>query len=248
MRVAVIGDVHANLPALEAVLAHARERDTEGIWNVGDFVGYGPFPEEVVQRLRGEFALSTIGNFDRKVLRFKKRRSKWRRSKPLEKFITFQWTYQQLSKKSRKYLRFLSREIRMRVQGRRILLTHNSPGSGKKYLTPDTPQERLREITQQARADVLICGHAHQAFVRRVDEAWCINPGSVGRPGDGDPRASYALLQFDADEIAVQHHRVAYDVEQTAAAIREHNLPEAFARMFLQACDLKTALERKKDG
>ena len=82
MKVALIGDVHANLPALEAVLAHAHgsenEQSVEAIWNVGDFVGYGAFPNEVIQRLRDEDALSIIGNYDQKVLQFKKEKKKWR--------------------------------------------------------------------------------------------------------------------------------------------------------------------------
>ena len=73
MKAAVIGDIHANLPALERVLDHAHGQGVESIWNVGDSVGYGPFPEEVVQRLQRDYVLSTIGSQDRKILRFKKR-------------------------------------------------------------------------------------------------------------------------------------------------------------------------------
>ena len=130
MKVALIGDIHANLPALDVVLTHARGQGAEAIWNVGDSVGYGAFPDEVVQRLQKEYVLSTIGNYDRQVLRFKKQQSKWRVKKQLEKYLALKWAYEQLSKKSRRYLRFLSREIRMKVDGRRILLTHTSPGSG----------------------------------------------------------------------------------------------------------------------
>ena len=69
MKVALIGDVHANLPALEAVLTHAYQQGVEAIWNVGDFVGYGAFPDGVVKRLQNENALSIIGNYDAKVLK-----------------------------------------------------------------------------------------------------------------------------------------------------------------------------------
>jgi putative phosphoesterase len=243
MKVALIADLHANLPALEAVLAHAEERGAEAIWNVGDFLGYGAFPEQVVQQLRKEYVLSTIGDYDRKVLRFKKRREKWRRSKGLERFLAFQWAYQQLSKRSRKYLRFLSRVIRMTVESQRILLAHANPGSGKVYLAPDTPEQTLSAIAHQVQADIVILGHSHRAVVRQVDGVWFINPGSVGRPDDGDPRASYAALEIEPQRVHVEHYRVDYDVQRLVQALRENGLPEAFAQMFLQGRNLDAILD-----
>ena len=148
-----------------------------------------------------------------------------------------------LSKKNRKYLRFLSQEIRLKAKGRRILLTHGSPASDDEHLTPDTPEEHLRELAQMAKADIVVCGHSHQPFARQVDDVWFINTGSVGRADDGDPRASYAILEIDAKQIQVQHHRVAYDVDRTVAAIREHELPEAFAQMFLQGRSLDAVMQ-----
>jgi putative phosphoesterase len=239
MKIALIGDIHANLPALEAVLAHVESLGIEKIWNVGDSVGYGPFPDEVIQILRkDDRILSILGNYDRQVLRFKKKRDKWRKSKHPDKYLAFGWAYENLSKKNRKYLRFLSREVRMKVRGHRILLTHGSPASDKEHLYPDTPEERLRELAQMVKADIIIVGHSHQPFVRPIDDVWFINTGSVGRPDDGDPRACYAVLRFQENELAVQHHRVEYDVERTIAAIHEYKLPEAFAQMFIQGRNL----------
>jgi putative phosphoesterase len=247
MKVALISDVHANLPALEAVLAHARQQGAESIWNAGDLVAYGPFPDEVVKQIRQEGAHSTLGRYDQRVLRYKKKRAGWRKSKRLEEYLAIKWAYGQLSKKSRKYLRFLSRELRIKARGKRFLLTHANPGSGKRSLTVATPEKRLRQIAREAKADVIVCGHSHQPFVKQVDSVWFINPGSVGLPRDGDPRASYTLLQLLQDEIAVQHFRIEYDVEQTATACREHKLPESFAQMFLRGQSLSAALE-DRDG
>jgi len=243
MRVALIGDIHANLPALEAVLAHIQEQGVEKIWNVGDFVGYGAFPDEVVQLLRKrEDVLSIVGNYDLKVLQFKQKKEKWRKKKQSEKYLAFKWAYENLSKKNRKYLRFLSKEVRLKVKGRRILLTHGSPASEEEPLTSDTPKKRLRELAQMAKANVIICGHSHQPFAREVDGVWFINVGSVGRPDDGDPRACYAILQIDSKQIQVRHHRVEYDVDRAVAAIREHKLPEGFAQMLLQGRGLDAVL------
>jgi len=233
MKAALIGDIHANLPALEGVLSHAHGQGVESIWNVGDSVGYGLFPEEVVQRLRRDYVLSTIGRQDRKILHFKKRQEKWRRSKSLEVYLAYKWAYEHLSKKSRKYLRFLSRELRMKVQGKRIFLTHTRPDSGKSGLWPDTPEKELRRLAREAKADVIISGYSHQPFARQVDSVWFLNPGSVGQIDDGEPRASYAILQIRAGEIYVDHHQVEYELEPVAAAVREKNVPDVFAQIVL---------------
>ncbi len=163
MRVALMADLHANLPALEAVLDHARQEGAEAIWNLGDLVGYGAFPEEVVQRLRKNYALSTLGRYDRQVVRFKKRKEKWHRSKEREEYLALEWAYDHLSGKSRKYLRFLSQEIRMQVRGKRVLLTHGSPGADDGCLTPDTPEKQLAKLAREAKADLILCGCSHVA-------------------------------------------------------------------------------------
>jgi putative phosphoesterase len=240
MKIALIGDVHANLPALEAILAHAHRSNSDAIWNIGDFVGYGPFPDQVVRLLRAEHAKSIIGNYDLKALKVKKKLKKWRQSKIPEKWLAFQWAYDHLSPKSRKYLRALPRRRRFKVSGWRILLVHGSPASINEHLSPSTPEPRLRELATGARADIIICGHSHQPFARRVDDTWFINTGSVGRPDDGDPRACYALLELARGSLDVAHYRIEYDVERTARAIRSADLPEEFAQMILKGVSLDT--------
>ena len=240
MKVALVGDVHANLPALEAVLDHARKRGVGAIWNIGDFVGYGAYPDKVVKRLRREGAMSIIGNYDLKVLRFPQKKKNWRKSKSPEKFLAFQWAYENLSKGSRRYLSSLPEQIRLEVAGKSILITHGSPLSNEECLTPATPKVRLKKLAQVAQADMIIFGHSHQHFARLVDGVWFINTGTVGRPDDGDPRACYAILRMEA-----KHYRVAYDVERAVAAIRKRGLPEAFAQMILQGHDLNTILGEK---
>lgn len=248
MKVALLGDVHANLPALDAVLAHARQHGVDGIWNIGDFVGYGAFPDEVVERLRQEGAISIAGNYDLKVLKYPKKKDKWRETKMPPKRIAFKWAYKNLSKSHRKYLRSLPQEMRLHVGGKHILLTHGSPASNEEHLTPNTPEEHLRELAQTTgtknvtKAAVIICGHSHQPFARQVDNTWFINTGSVGRPDDGDPRACYAILQIREDIFQVDHFRLDYDLEKAVAAIRELDLPEAFAQMLMQGRDLDSVL------
>ncbi|OQY23651.1 MAG: hypothetical protein B6I35_03195 [Anaerolineaceae bacterium 4572_32.2] len=242
VKLALIGDVHANLPALEAVVVHARQRNVKAIWNAGDLLGYGPFPNEVIQLLRQERAVSIVGNYDLKVLEFERKRKKWQKSKRPEKFLAFRWAFDHLFPENHDYLRSLPQERRLRVEGLRILLTHGSPVSNEETLTSDTPKKRLRELAQTTNADVIICGHSHRPFARQVEGVWFINTGSVGRPDDGDPRACYAILQIEPD-IQVQHFRLAYDVLGAVTATREYGLPEAFAQMLIQGRALDTIMK-----
>ncbi len=249
-RLALIGDVHANLPALEVVLEHARQRNVEAIWNVGDLVGYGAFPNQVIRLLRQERVVSIVGNYDLKVLEFEEKRQKWQKSKRAEKFLAFQWTHDHLSPENHDYLRSLPQEIRLQVKGLHILLTHASPVSNEEPITSDTPDERLRELAHAASADVIVCGHSHRPLTRQVEGVWFVNTGSVGRPDDGDPRACYAVLEIGpgkaGPDVHVEHFRLAYDVDGAAAAIRECGLPEAFAQMLLQGRDLDTVMVDKR--
>lgn len=238
MKIATLGDIHANLPALEATLEHAHRQGVEAIWNIGDFVGYGAFPDEVVRLIQAENILSIAGNYDRKTMRFPEKKTKWQASKRPEKFLAFQWAYEHLSEGSRQYLAALPDERRLEAAGRRILLAHGSPASQNEPLTPHTPPERLQELSRMAQVDIVVVGHSHVPFSRLVEETWFINTGSVGRPDDGDPRAAYALLWLEPHSIRVEHFRLEYDIQRAARAIRERGLPEEFAQMVIQGVDL----------
>ncbi len=217
MRIALIGDVHANLPALEAVLQHAREHRAYEVWGVGDWVGFGDLPEEVVGLLRQHQVKAIAGNYDLSVLKVEAKRAGWGDGGPPEDWQPAVWAYDHLSEGSRAYLRALPEQMRMEVQGRRILLTHASPTSPKEALTSGTPLARLRELARDTAADVILVGHAHVPMVRKVGRVWFINTGSVGQPRDDDPRACYAILTLGQKRVQVRHYRVDYGQAQAAS-------------------------------
>ena len=240
-RVALLSDIHANLPALEAVLCHARDQGVDAIWNAGDTVGYGGFPNQVLERLRHENAASILGNYDGKVLHFSTRERAWRKRKPAQKLLAFQWSRHTLTEENLAFLGTLPDQIELAAPGSQVLITHGSPTSPNEHLSPETPDERLRELASLTATDVVVCGHSHRPFAREAGDVLFINPGSVGRPDDGDPRASYAIADFDpsaARGVKVRHHRVSYDVEAAADALRREGLPEAFAQMAIRGLAL----------
>jgi putative phosphoesterase len=238
MKVALISDIHGNLPALEAVLSHAGEMKVKQIWNLGDFTGFGASPDAVIKLVKKQKAISIIGNYDQKVLKVPEKSEEWKDSKIPEKWFSFHWSFGQLSKKSIDYLKGLPENHRETVKDWKVLFTHGSPEAVDEALNDETPQERLRDLARKAHANIILCGHSHEPFMRFAGGSIFINPGSVGRPFDGDPRASYAVLSIKKHKVEVDFFRIDYDVEKAAEAQNEAGLPADYAEMTRRGISL----------
>jgi len=244
MRIALISDVHANLHALEAVCADAQVRGCTAMWDLGDRTGYGAFPDEVVQRLGTDRSAGVIGNYDVKVLSFCPGSIGRARPKNPTKLFAFRWAYHQLSSQGRRILARLGRQQCLELAGRRVLMTHAGPGRPDHVVTPDTPDEALAELAAEVDADILLSGHSHRQVDRTVNGVRFINPGAVGRPEGGDPRACYAVLTADGDALDLEFVRLEYDWTAAAEAIRRKGLPEVFAQMVLHGHNFDEATDR----
>jgi len=247
LKIAVLSDVHGNLPALEAVLRDCAKYSVEQIWYLGDFVGYIPFPNEVIERLRDENAVSIIGNYDLKVLSFARNAQRWKKNKTLEKYSAFEWNYKALSEASKRYLRMLPKERRIKVAGLDVLLTHGSPADNEEGIGPTMPAKRLNELAKIARADLVLCGHTHRPFKKLAGNVLFVNAGSVGRP-EGDTRASYAILNFAGGRVAVRHYKVKYDIARATRAIREAALSAGLIDVIEKAASLDTLKKQRESG
>jgi putative phosphoesterase len=243
--VAVLSDVHGNLPAIEAALADCNNRDIDRIWNLGDFVGYVPFPNEVIERLRDSGALSIIGNYDLKVLSFARKKQQWKKQKSADKFAVFEWNYKALSRTNRKYLGALPKTRRIKIAGLTVLLTHGSPASENEGILATMPARRLKELAVMAEADVILAGHTHRPMTRRTGKVIFLNPGSVGQP-EGDPRASYMVLRFANGRVTIKHHLVKYNIAEAAAAIRRAALSAGLIDVLEKAAGLDILKQQSK--
>ncbi len=237
MKIAVISDIHANIFALEAVLAHAQTLGIKYFWCLGDQVQFNAFPDQVVKTIRKLDPVAIQGNVDQAILKIGKKKQ----AKITEEEQPFYWTYRQLSRKSREYLADLPSSIKVKLKGYRFLLTHGSPKGIADNIYADTPDEYLRELTTLTRADFILCGHTHKPFIREVDGISFINPGSVGKPVDGDPRASYCVIQVKKGFVTIDHFRVEYDLATALATMREAGQPDLYIRA-LEASVLNSQL------
>ena len=235
MRFAFFSDVHANLPALEAVLADIVAVGVDERYALGDLVGYAPWPNEVLDRLQAEGIPTVMGNYDEGT-GFDADECGCAYSTPIEEALgdrSFAWTKARTSEANKAWLRSLQREIRFESDGKRYLLVHGSPRRINEYLYEDKPDATFTRIAEGAMADVIVCGHTHKPYDKTVGPARFINDGSAGKPKDGDPRACWALL--DTATGALDLRRVEYDVEKTAQAILASDLPHEFAAQVREA-------------
>ena len=205
MRILILSDVHGNPWALDAVLQDAGPVDR--VIFAGDAVNYGPEPQAVVARLRQEEVLGVCGNHDRAVSHGESPRASPSKHALAEALAA--WTRAQLDPRSLEWLSNLPTTVRFTFAGTRFLVVHGTP-QGHLYdyrLTPDATEALLGELLEGVEADLLIAGHTHLPLVRRYHAISIVNPGSVGQPLDGDPRAAYAVWQDGHVEL----RRVAYD-------------------------------------
>ena len=222
MRVAVISDIHGNLPALDAVLSEVEREHVDMIISCGD-VASGPMPAETIERLRTlDNAHFVHGNADRGVIAAFDGTEKPRLPGPAA-----DWCATQISSDQRDFLASFVDTVRLELGGvGRVLFCHGSPRNDLDILTAVTPEDRVREFMEGAGADLIVSGHTHMQYDRTVDRVRLINPGSVGMPYQ-DPGAFWALL-----DTQVTLRRTDYDCEAAAAVIRKSAWPEAeaFAR------------------
>ncbi len=235
--VAVITDIHGNLPALEAALTRIEEFGIEQVYCGGDLVGYGPHPNEVCG-LIAERGISTIyGNYDYAIARDEEDCG-CAYVTPHDRELgqlSVDWTLAHTSQASKDLMRGLPFDLHFTVGDSRVHLVHGSPRKVNEYLFEDKPA-RLYERLAAAESDrVLVFGHTHQPWVHEFGGVLFVNCGSVGKPKDGDPRGAFAVLRATADGVDASVERVDYDAEAVAAEVREAGLPGEFADKLLTA-------------
>ncbi|HEY0929010.1 MAG TPA: metallophosphoesterase family protein [Gemmatimonas sp.] len=239
MRYALISDVHANIHALDAVLADIDNRQGIGaVYHLGDLVGYSAFPNEVVSRLQERAIAGIAGNYDSTIgTDYKHCGCKVENPRQEElAHISYEYTKRVVSAVTKQYLASLPFSLELRplgghVKGPRLLLVHGTPTLNTLYWTADRSDEFCLTMAKNAglnAGDMVAFGHTHKPWHREVGGVHFVNTGSVGRPKDGDPRAGYVLVDLGESAPVVEFVRVPYEVDAAVQALTTVGLPSEF--------------------
>src|SRR5262245_44663217 len=233
MRIAVLGDIHSNLAALEAILGEVDRAACDLVLHTGGVIGHGARPNEVIDLLRARKIEGVRGHFEEDVA--------WaddamRQARDGAGSVSgaggsLGWNVRTLGQSQRLYLKSLPFSLEKIVGERRILLFHASPVDLRQSIEQNASESWLVELAEGTGAQVHLFGHTHKPFHRVAEGAHFINAGSVGRPQDGDPRACVAIVTIDRS-VDVEFRRVVYDVERTVHEIVAARLPAEFTRAF----------------
>lgn len=233
MLIACVSDIHGNLPALEAAVADAKARGASKVLCAGDMTGYGPFPDEVCRFLDTQRIPTIIGNYDQKVIEILKQGNAASAGMKLKKREILLWTAHHLGKESQQYLSGLPESLTLQMGGHTLLVVHGSPISTEDAIYPSITERGMRAKLGGMCPEILVCGHTHIPFVKRVGGILIVNCGSAGHPVDGDPRPAYALIRT---ELGVRPQgrivRFEYDRDRTIAALEETSLPKGLRKDF----------------
>jgi putative phosphoesterase len=226
MTIALFSDIHANLPAFEAMLADLQSRKPDAIYCMGDLIGYNIWPNEIIATIRKHGIATLAGNHDLK---------------------TKGYGYELVSAENRAYLNTLPANIKLEHQLNNdylnIVLAHGSTRKIDEYVLADTDEAYVLEMMDEAKADVLCVGHSHKPYHRVIQTETCfkhvINIGSVGKPKDNNRMGCYVLITLnetatidDKNSIKVDFIRFEYDIEKAAKAVEESPLPNELADML----------------
>jgi len=222
MRLLVISDIHGNLTALNRVL------DSSGGYDLaicaGDIVGYGPNPGECVDAIKGLHAACVTGNHDAEVAGGESFGANPAASQAIRIHKRL------LSTQQTAWLRGLPRRLELDLAGVKVAVFHGSPVQPlREYVFPHDARMLADHFLELTGTDVIILGHTHMPCEVRTEKGLILNPGSVGQPRDGDPRASYAVMETSGDDVEVTIGRAEYDIDLVASRMRERGLPEVLA-------------------
>lgn len=219
---AVISDIHGNLDALNAVMNNLSQKD---IYCLGDLVGYGANPNEVIEWARERNVKCVIGNHEYALITGD---VSW--FNPDAQRAIF-WTRSNLKRENYEFIKRLPERIEAKIEDVNALFVHGSPNDPIfEYVMPETHSDLFDYYLSRNNVNVLGLGHTHIPFLYKTNRDVIFNPGSVGQPRSRDNRASYAILIIDRREVQVEHKMVEYDIESAAKKIIKANLPGFLAQ------------------
>lgn len=240
MKILLISDIHGNFPALQAIADHFSQ-PFDFILNGGDTTVYAPFPNQTIDWLRANKAVSILGNTDRHVITLLQGKT-FRKPGKAEKRIMYGWTAAELSDRNAAWLqeqpesRVIDSKNLFSGNGKKLTIGmfHGSPDDPDEFLFADTPKNRFQELAASSPHTIITIGHSHSPFHKKIAGVHFINPGSVGRMFDGNPSAGCAVIEIGNDGLTVNLYRIEYSVQDVTTELHRLRFPPIYSEMYRQ--------------
>lgn len=236
IQIAVFGDVHGNLPALEVVLKDIEQRGIHQKFCLGDLVDFAPWGNEVIERIKSLNIPCILGNHDERIAFdlpvFPL--SKHSEEETKARFVAIDHSKKHITEENKKFLSELPFHLKLNYKiGNKhwnIQLVHSSLESNDTYLYESENDEVFTSMLEDSKADIILMGHTHISFTKKFEnEKWAVNCGSVGRSKETNRLASYVILTLDAEKIVPEIIQLDYPLEETALQIEESGIPDYYA-------------------
>ena len=236
MKLAILGDIHGNLPALQVAYYTALEAKAEKIYHLGDLGGYAPFVNEVVDFLIEHKIEGVQGNYDEAVA-FDKEHCGCKYENDFQAemaHLSFEWTKKHVTEKSKNYMKNLPFQISLEIERKKVKIFHATPTKNNLYWYEERPDKFFLLMADKAQADIMIYGHTHIPYFKQLNGKYFINAGSVGKPKDKDPRICVCLIDLNQDNIKLTFIRKEYDIKFVSKEIINSGLPYYFAEKLMK--------------
>ena len=240
IQLALISDIHANIIALDAVLADINKRDITQIYCLGDLVDFAPWGNEVIARIQEKNILCLLGNhdqriaFDEAVIPLPHHDAQ----ETLNREIAINLSKKQISATHKKWLATLPYNIELTFKIgkslRKILLVHASLQSNDEYIHQSTPKADLSAQLKKRAIDILVMGHTHHSYVQQAEDILFVNCGSVGRSKEKDRQATYSIITLSEEGVEAQIVKVDYPIIEVAKAIYSSDIPNFYGDFLIK--------------
>lgn len=227
MKIAVISDVHGNIDALSTLLEDVDAENVDTIICLGDLVGYGPCPNQVISIVRNRHILCIKGNYDSSVV---DNEYSYIRETTLNSF-SLPWTVNELTEDNRIFLQNLPSTITLNIANKNLLFVHGSPNKINEYLLKDA--DNTLDIMNSINEDILFCAHTHLPDIKEFGDKLYINCGSVGKPKIGRPNITYCILNIAPEtKISAEIKEIPYDFTKIVEHMTDLNFPPELIQSF----------------
>ncbi|MDR6919940.1 metallophosphoesterase family protein [Chryseobacterium sp. S-02] len=240
IQIAIISDIHGNIIALNTVLNDINQRKIDKIFCLGDLVDFAPWPNEVIDLIRSLGIPCILGNHDERIA-FKQEIlpiAHHSETETIARYEAINHTKNTITVKNIEWLQSLPSNIllsfNINYTKHKIMLVHGSINDNKEYIYEDHPNEEMLRYLRDHSVQVLVMGHTHLSYIKRINDFTLINAGSVGRSREEDRKATYCIISMDHNKIHSEIVKLDYNVEYVADEIKKSEIPSFYADFLLQ--------------